>query len=769
MIPTRRAVRTLVMAVLLVGSLAGCGTGIESAHVIDTPAPAAAKAPAAPATAPKPTPPAPPRAAGTEAPIPASPAAPPQPPSGGPSTGTAAAGRLAVEPNYAKGPKEAQPAVPVPPATPDSAAAPSQPAAGPAAGAAAATRLAAAAPAAAAAPTAGAAAERSSAHVYTIQQFLATTLLTGNSFNSDGNKILVSSNQTGIYNAYAIPLAGGSPQALTHSTTDNIYVIGYFPRDDRFLYRADQGGNELQHLYVRSPDGSVRDLTPGTKLRAEFLAWAVDETAFYMTTNERDPRYFDVYEVALDTFKRELIFKNDGGFLPAAVSPDRRYVALGKNNGSDANSDVWLYDTTTAKLKNLTEHKGEVVSSAYTFSPDGKALYYTTDRGREFAALERYELSTGAREPVLQTDWDVTSAYFSRNGRYFVVAINNDAHTEIRLFETAGMEPVKLPLLPAAEISSIDVSRDGRHMAFYADSSRSPRNLFVSDLQAGSLTQMTHALSPDVEPADLVEGKVVRFKSYDGVTIPGILYTPRQASTENPLPAIVWVHGGPGDQSRIAYVALIQFLANHGYVVYEINNRGSSGYGKTFYAMDDRKHGDADLDDCVASKKMLIDLGYVRPTQIGIFGGSYGGYMTLAALTFRPRAFAVGVDLFGVANWLRTLLSIPPWWEAQRAELYKEMGDPKVDADYLRRISPLFFANQIERPLLVLQGENDPRVLKVESDEIVAAAKKRGTPVEYIVFPGEGHGFSKKANQEKADQAVLDFLDRYLKTAGGKG
>jgi len=228
------------------------------------------------------------------------------------------------------------------------------------------------------------------------------------------------------------------------------------------------------------------------------------------------------------------------------------------------------------------------------------------------------------------------------------------------------------------------------------------------------------------------------------------------------------VHGGPGDQSRVGYSELVQFLVNHGYAVYAINNRGSSGYGKTFYGMDDRKHGDADLDDCVASKKMLVDLGYVDPARIGILGGSYGGYMTLAALTFRPRAFAVGVDLFGVSNWLRTLLSIPPWWESERAELYKELGDPHADADYLRRISPLFFANQIERPLLVLQGENDPRVLKVESDEIVAAAKRRGVPVEYLVFPGEGHGISKKANQERAYQAVLDFLDRYLRRSDGR-
>jgi dipeptidyl aminopeptidase/acylaminoacyl peptidase len=205
---------------------------------------------------------------------------------------------------------------------------------------------------------------------------------------------------------------------------------------------------------------------------------------------------------------------------------------------------------------------------------------------------------------------------------------------------------------------------------------------------------------------------------------------------------------------------------NHGYAIYAINNRGSSGYGKTFYRLDDRKHGAADLDDCVASKRMLAETGWGDPGRIGIIGGSYGGYMVLAALTFRPREFAVGVDIYGVANWLRTLQSIPPWWESDRTSLYKELGDPAVDAEYLKRISPLFHAEKIERPLIVLQGENDPRVLKQESDEIVAAARKGNTPVEYLVFPDEGHGFRRKESQKKAYEAILAFLDRYLKGPG---
>ena len=210
---------------------------------------------------------------------------------------------------------------------------------------------------------------------------------------------------------------------------------------------------------------------------------------------------------------------------------------------------------------------------------------------------------------------------------------------------------------------------------------------------------------------------------------------------------MVLVHGGPGGQAQVGYFALTQALANRGYVVFDINNRGSSGYGKTFYAMDDRKHGEADLGDVVASKRMLARLGYVDTTKIGIIGGSYGGYMALAALTLQPDAFKVGVDLFGISNWSRTLNNIPPYWESFREALYQGDGRPEDRLARLRRISPLFNADKIKVPLMVLQGANDPRVLQVESDEIVAAAKKNGVPVEYVVFPDEGHGFVKKENE----------------------
>jgi len=600
---------------------------------------------------------------------------------------------------------------------------------------------------------------------YSIEDFLATTVYTGASFTADGKALVVSSDRTGVFNAWLVPADGGEPSPLTESTTESILVQSCFPADDRILYESDQGGNELGHLYVRERDGSVRDLTPGENLKADFLAWAQDDRTFFVSTNERDARYFDLYEFAADGYERALLYRNESGFDAGPVSPDRRFVALLETR-TDTDTDIHLLDRESGALRNLTAHKGEVFNDPQTFSADGRWLYYLSDEGAEFRYLVRMEIESGRREVIEKPEWDIEAAGLSKQGRYLWIAINADARTELRVYEAATMKPVRLPALPDAAITSVRFSRDETRAAFYVNGSRQPNDLYLLDLASGRARPLTRSLNPRIDPDDLVEGQPVRFRSFDNVDVPGILYKAHRAMAGAPAPALVWVHGGPGGQSRRTYSALVQYLANHGYVVFAINNRGSSGYGKTFYKLDDRRHGDTDLGDCVHSKKMLAATGYVDQSRIGIIGGSYGGYMVLAALAFRPDEFAVGVDIFGVSNWVRTLQSIPPYWESFRKALYQEIGDPATDEAYLRGISPLFHAGQIRRPLMVLQGANDPRVLKVESDEIVEAARANGAPVEYVVFDDEGHGFRKKENQQRGYSAVLAFLDQRLKATG---
>ena len=599
---------------------------------------------------------------------------------------------------------------------------------------------------------------------YTIEQFMNTVRIGGSSFSADEKSLLFHSNKTGIYNVYSVAVSGGTAAQLTNSTKESTFAVSYFPNDSRFLYTYDRGGNENSHLYLRELDGSERDLTPGDKVKANFLGWSHDRKSFFFSTNERDPRFFDVYEMPLDSFKPSLLYKDETGLDFGDISEDKKYIAFQKNGGSTADSDVYLYNTATKELKNITTHTGDVANSPATFDVASKYLYYLTNTGSEFSYVARYDVATGKSEVVEKAPWDIVYTYFSHNGKYRVTAINQDARTRIKIYDTATGKLVSLPQLPNADITGVNISPSEKLMAFYLNGDRSPSNLYVYDFNTKKATKLTNSLNPEINPADLVDSQVIRYKSFDGVQIPSILYKPKQASAQNKVPALVLVHGGPGGQTRVGYSPLSQFLVNHGYVILGVNNRGSSGYGKSFFTSDDGKHGREPLWDCVEAKKYLASLGYVDESKIGIIGGSYGGYMVLAALAFKPEEFAVGVDLFGVSNWVRTLQSIPPYWESFRKSLYKEIGDPSKDLENLRAVSPLFHADKIVKPLIVLQGANDPRVIKPESDEIVDNIKKRNGVVEYVLFDNEGHGFTKKANEIRAYKAILDFLDRYLKS-----
>ena len=598
---------------------------------------------------------------------------------------------------------------------------------------------------------------------YTIEQFMNTVAVNGASFSPDEKEILFSSDETGIRNVYAVPVTGGKARALTTSKTDTTTSVSFFPNDARFLYTRDQSGNELHHLYVREKDGSERDLTPGEKLKAGFSGWSGDKKAFFVQTNERDPKYFDMYRYDAATYERKMIYKNENGYDPALISRDGRWIALAKPL-STADNDLYLYDVEKNETKKISEHAGRAEFNATDFDPSSKWLYFSTNDGSEFQRVRRYELATGKVEEVEKADWDIWSSWFSETGKYRVTVINEDARSNVRIVDAKSGKTVALPKLPAgSSVNSVKFSPSDKLMAMYVDADRAPSNLYVYDFTTGRTTRLTDTLTKEVDPEDLVDTQVVRFKSFDGMTIPGILYKPHQATADAKVPAIVMVHGGPGGQARRGYKYSAQFLANHGYVVLDINNRGSSGYGKTFYVADDRKHGREPLWDCVEAKKYLSSLPYVDGNRVGIMGGSYGGYMVAAALAFQPEVFDVGVDIFGVTNWVRTLQSIPPWWESGRKSLYDEIGNPETELEMLKAASPLFHADKIRKPLIVIQGANDPRVVKPESDELVAAVKKNGVPVEYVVFDDEGHGFTKKKNQIAAYGAILGFLDTHLK------
>ncbi|MFN0216662.1 MAG: alpha/beta fold hydrolase [Saprospiraceae bacterium] len=597
---------------------------------------------------------------------------------------------------------------------------------------------------------------------YTIEQFYKTKSTGSGIFSPDEQKLLVHTNETGIFNLYEINIADGSKKALTQSATESIFAVDYVPGSGDVLYSSDKGGNEISHIYLLKADGSSKDLTPGEKEVTSFADWAKDKKSFYYSSNKRDERFFDLYQMQVGEWESAMVYENKDGYNTDAISRYGDWVALSKSI-TTSESQLFLCDLKTKQLKEISDPAQPGNYGTSGFSADGKTFFYTTDVGKEFSYLMQYDLATGERKTSYETNWDVMYAYQSENGKYQVIGINEDGKNKLVIRDAAG-KTVDFPAIPDGDVTAINISSSEKLMRLSVGTSKSPNDLYVYNFESKDLKRLTNNASPEINPEDLATATVVRYKSFDGLEIPAIYYKPLNASAKNKVPALVWVHGGPGGQSRVGYSSFIQYLVNHGYAVLMVNNRGSSGYGKSFFKMDDLNHGEKDLQDCVYGKKHLQRLDYIDKDRIGIIGGSYGGYMTMAAMTFTPDEFKTGVNIFGVTNWIRTLNSIPPYWESFRKALYAELGDPTTaDSVRLHRISPLFHAQNVKSPIMVLQGANDPRVLKVESDEIVAAVKKNNVPVEYLVFPDEGHGFVKKENEMKGYSGVLSFLDKYLK------
>lgn len=601
---------------------------------------------------------------------------------------------------------------------------------------------------------------------YSAEQLFNNTSIGGGDFNTDESKILVHANNSGIFNLYEIVITDTSMKPLTSSTKESFFAVDYLPGTNKYLYTADQGGNENDHIYLQTPgDTTARDITPWMGSTNSAAGWSDDKKSLYVVSNKRNPRYFDLWKIDTAGWNATLFYQNDSGYNPNLISASERYLALTKSITTDKN-EMYLYDRTSKAMKKIS-NDNEATWNPTGFEKNDSIFYYITNDGSEFSYVVKYNINTGTAEKYFSDEWDVNNMSISEHEKYHTIFINADGKNKVLLFDHATNKPVDFPEIKDGDVKSVNISPTEKNMLLTVGSSRSPDNLYSYNFETKTLKQLTQTLNKEVDVNDLVSATVVRFKSFDGKEIPAIYYKPLTASKDNKVPALLWIHGGPGGQSRIGFSNSIQHLVNHGYAVLAVNNRGSSGYGKTFYKMDNKDHSNGDLKDCVWAKKWLQEQDYIDTSKIGIEGGSYGGCMVLGALAFHPDEFKVGVDLFGVANWPRTLKSIPPYWESFRKALYEELGDPfTADSVRLKNISPLYNYEKIRKPLIVFQGMNDVRVLPIESEEIVAGVKKNNVPVEYITYPDEGHGFAKKENQITTSNKTLEFLDKYLKGDG---
>jgi dipeptidyl aminopeptidase/acylaminoacyl peptidase len=598
---------------------------------------------------------------------------------------------------------------------------------------------------------------------YSADQLYSNENIGGIAFNSDESKVLVNSNKTGIENLYALSISDTSMQPLTHSVKESLYGIGYLPGTESYLYSSDQGGNENDHIFLKKPGSdSAVDITPWPGSKNYMHSWTTDKKGMFLLSNRRDPKYFDIWKADTATWNFKLFYQNDSGYNPQAISKDERYIALTKDVTTDKN-ELYLFDRLKNSMKRIS-NDNEANWNVTAFEKGDSIMYYITNDGDEFSYLVKYNILNGTTQKIYSTNWDVAGMSLSENEKYYTLFINEDGKNKVLLFDHANNQPINFPEIKDGNVLGVIISPSEKNMLLAVGSSRSPDNLYTYNFDSKTLKQLTQTLNKQVNENDLASAEIVRYKSFDNKEIPAIYYKPLNASADNKVPAVLFIHGGPGGQSRIGFSNYIQYLVNHGYAVMAVNNRGSSGYGKTFYKLDNKDHGNGDLKDCVWAKKWLQQQDYIDTAKIAILGGSYGGCMVLCGLAFYPEEFKVGVDLYGVANWLRTLRSIPPYWESIKKALYDEMGDPNTsDSVMLKATSPLYNYQKIDKPLIVFQGLNDVRVLPIESKEIVEGVKKNGVPVEYITYANEGHGFTKKENQVTTAEKTLAFLDKYLK------
>lgn len=598
---------------------------------------------------------------------------------------------------------------------------------------------------------------------YDIEQLYNNVAVGAAGFNTDETKVLVQNNSSGIFNVYELNIADTSMHSLTSSQKESFFAVDYLPGSDKFIYSADEGGNENSHLFLKSKNDTVaKDLTPWPNSANSFYGWSSDKRSMYVTSNQRNPQTFDLWKLDTATWEATLLYQNDSAYDVAGVSKTERYIGLNKSITTDKN-ELYLFDRVTKTMKRLS-NDNEARWNVAAIEKNDSILYYSTNDGSEYSYLVKYNINSGKADKLYEDKWDVAGMNLSENEKYHTIFVNEDGKNKVLLFDHATNQPVAFPEIKDGDVLDVTISPSEKNLLLTIGSSTSPQNLYTYNLDSKELKRLTSTLNKEIDENDLAKAEVVRFKSFDGIEIPAIYYKPLQASKNNKVGALVWVHGGPGGQSRVGFSNSIQYLVNHGYAVLAVNNRGSSGYGKTFYKMDNKDHGNGDLKDCIWAKKWLAEQEYIDSSAIGILGGSYGGCMVLNALCSYPDEFKAGVDLFGVANWLRTLRSIPPYWESFRKALYDELGDPNsADSVHLKQASGLYNYQKITKPLIVFQGANDVRVLQIESDEIVEGVKKNGVPVEYIVYPDEGHGFAKKENQITTSKRTLEFLDKYLK------
>ncbi|MEA1651311.1 prolyl oligopeptidase family serine peptidase [Nitrospirillum sp. BR 11164] len=578
----------------------------------------------------------------------------------------------------------------------------------------------------------------------------------------------------GVMNVWVAP--AGDPakaKALTAEKTRPIRQHFWSPDAKMILFVNDKGGDENFVLYgVNVVTGEQRTLTPQEKTRVDIVGTSRHiKGRILVGLNNRDPKWFDVYSLDLPTGKLTLVFKNEGyaGF----VADESLKLRLAAKSRPDGGSDYFRMaggkvDATPVASVGLDD---SLTTAPAGYTDDGKTLYWIDSRDRDTAALIAQDAATGATRIVGQSPKADISETLADPKTGVVQAY---AVTYLRT-EWTALDPkigADLDYLKAQLKGDVHVTSrtdDDSAWTVVVDPVTAPAATYRYDRAAHTLTKL-FVNRPELEGAELAAMHPVEIKARDGLTLVSYLTLPAGADgkgdghPDQPLPLVLFVHGGPWARDGYGYNGYHQWLANRGYAVLSVNYRGSTGFGKNFITAGNLQWGRKMHDDLIDAVDWAVKQGITTKDKVAIMGGSYGGYATLAGLTFTPDAFACGVDIVGPSNLATLLKTIPPYWEAGKQQFYKRMGDPTTEdgRQLLHDASPLFKAADISKPLLIGQGANDPRVNQAESDQIVKAMKEKNIPVTYILFPDEGHGFARPENNIAFNAAAEQFLGACL-------
>jgi dipeptidyl aminopeptidase/acylaminoacyl peptidase len=593
---------------------------------------------------------------------------------------------------------------------------------------------------------------------HSLDRYLAIRRTGDLAISPDGKEIAFVSNIAGSYNLWSVPVQGGWPTQL--SVENRFLHAPRWVKGRGILISQDFEGNENHQLKLIPPGGGLaEDLTSEPEVQHFCGRVSPDHRRVVYTCNRRDRAMFDTFVYDFETGESREVFRREmmGDDYPLGWSPDGRRVVVIRHH-TNLRMQLFVIDVETDAATEVLGGRDDTQFVDARFLPDNETLIVLTDYDRDFKALLAVDLRTGEHRPLVAPAHDIVSFAVRRDGRLLAYTCNVNGNVRLRLRYLGSGREFRFRARQGI-YGPPEFSPNGKWLAYTYQGPRRPSDVYVYDLASGVERQVTFSLVGGFRESDFCAPRSIRYRSRDGLLIHGLFYLPKGASKENPAPLILYPHGGPNHQNYNRFNVWFQYLLSRGFAIIAPDFRGSTGYGKRFMAMIYKDWGGGDLEDMLAAVDYACGTGLVDRRRVGVLGMSYGGFATLTCLTRAPEVFAAGVDIFGPANLLTFVESNPPSW---RESVYPFVGHPVHDRELLIERSPLTHVGNIRAPLLVIQGQNDPRVVPAESEQIVAALRERGQPVEYILFPDEGHGFSQRKNEFTALRASADFLAKYL-------